>query len=109
MNPERWRQIEQMCQEALDRESAERAAFLDRACAGDADLRREVESLVAQQSAANTFLEAPARQSGTPEGARPDRQARGLALLDAHADGKVARYRAWKNYLKGAYGHASQD
>ena len=33
--------------EALDRPKADRAAFLTEACAGDADLRREVESLLA--------------------------------------------------------------
>jgi serine/threonine-protein kinase len=59
MNPERWRRIEQVCHEALEREPRERAAFLDEACAGDADLRREVESLIDQQSAAQRFLETP--------------------------------------------------
>jgi hypothetical protein len=32
--------------EALGKEPAERAAFLDRACAGNAPLRREVQSLL---------------------------------------------------------------
>ena len=45
-NPERWQQIENLCLETLERESDERAGFLDAACAGDADLRREVESLL---------------------------------------------------------------
>src|SRR2546426_1209660 len=46
MNPERWQQIQNLCLETLERESDERAGFLYAACAGDADLRREVESLV---------------------------------------------------------------
>jgi hypothetical protein len=33
MNPERWRQIDQKLEAALDREPEERAAFLTLACA----------------------------------------------------------------------------
>jgi serine/threonine protein kinase len=62
MNQQRWRQIERLCHDALDREPGARGAFLDEACAGDADLRREVDSLLAQQSAARDFLERPAAQ-----------------------------------------------
>jgi hypothetical protein len=35
---------------ALDREPARRAAFLDEACAGDEELRKEVESLLAHRA-----------------------------------------------------------
>jgi TolB-like protein len=52
MNPERWRQIEELYQTALDRDASERAAFLDEACAGDEELRREVESLLAADNRA---------------------------------------------------------
>jgi serine/threonine protein kinase len=45
-NAERWQQIENLCLEALERESDKRAGFLDAACVGDADLRREIESLL---------------------------------------------------------------
>jgi serine/threonine protein kinase len=55
----RWRQIEQVCETALAAQPEARAAFLDEACAGDAALRREVESLLAQESRANGFLEVP--------------------------------------------------
>jgi eukaryotic-like serine/threonine-protein kinase len=65
MNRELWPRVEQICHEALEHEPAERAVCLDNACAGDADLRREVESLIAQQSAAEGFLEMPALQPGT--------------------------------------------
>jgi non-specific serine/threonine protein kinase/serine/threonine-protein kinase len=60
MKAERWRQIEDLVDAALECEPAERAALLDRACAGDADLRREVESLLAHQSPSENFIEAPA-------------------------------------------------
>src|SRR5439155_20774428 len=39
---------------------AERAAYLDEACAGDPDLRRRVEKMVAAQARAGSFLEQPA-------------------------------------------------
>src|SRR5689334_7618765 len=39
---------------------AERRSYLDRACAGDADLRRRVERLVADHFRAGSFLERPA-------------------------------------------------
>src|SRR4029434_518821 len=45
---------------ALDRQPGERAAFLDAACAGDDALRREVDSLLSYQTAAEPFLESPA-------------------------------------------------
>jgi WD40 repeat protein/serine/threonine protein kinase len=39
---------------------ADRRAYLDRACAGDADLRRRVERLIANHFRAGPFLESPA-------------------------------------------------
>src|SRR5437016_3401645 len=43
---ERWQQIENLFQGALELEADERAAFLDQACGSDAELRQEVESLL---------------------------------------------------------------
>jgi serine/threonine protein kinase len=48
---ERWQQIESLFQEALERNPAERNAWLREACQGDADLRREVASLLANHQA----------------------------------------------------------
>ena len=46
---------------ALDRpDPADRAAYLDQACAGDADLRHRVEDLLAAHNEPGDFLEAPA-------------------------------------------------
>ena len=44
---ERWRQIESLFQEALQRDPAERDAWLREACRGDAGLHGEVASLLA--------------------------------------------------------------
>ncbi|HWS88129.1 MAG TPA: protein kinase [Pyrinomonadaceae bacterium] len=60
MNAERWRQVEELLEAALKHEPAERGPLLDRACAGDADLRREVESLLAHSTPSEDFIEAPA-------------------------------------------------
>jgi serine/threonine protein kinase len=59
MTPERWRQIEQLYHAALERAPGERASFLDQACAGDGELRREVESLLASHEQAGTFIDRP--------------------------------------------------
>ena len=47
MQPERWVQIEEIVQLALDCVPTERPAMLESACGKDLDLRREVESLLA--------------------------------------------------------------
>src|SRR5579864_1015369 len=49
MTPERWQQVDQLYHSALEREPGQRSAFLAEACAGDEELRREVESLLAQK------------------------------------------------------------
>jgi len=45
--PTRWQEIDRIFAAALEREPARRAAFLAEACAGDEQLRAEVESLLA--------------------------------------------------------------
>ena len=60
MKSDRWQQIERICHEALERDESQRAAFLQEACAGDETLRHEVEDLLAQETKAQDFLEAPA-------------------------------------------------
>jgi serine/threonine protein kinase len=49
---ERWQQIESLFQGALERDPAERNAWLREACHDDSDLRREVASLLASYDAA---------------------------------------------------------
>ena len=60
MHPDRWQQISRLCHAALERDVPDRAAFLDDACAGDDDLRREVASLLARDSTAQAYLNVPA-------------------------------------------------
>ena len=46
MNPEQWKRVKTIVQEALERSPSERTSYLDAACGSDASLRREVESLL---------------------------------------------------------------
>lgn len=59
MTPERWEKIGQLYTSALEVAPDERAAFLEEACAGDEELRREVESLIAADAQAGDFIAAP--------------------------------------------------
>jgi eukaryotic-like serine/threonine-protein kinase len=59
MTPERWKQVDQLLQDALDRGPAERVAFLAEACGADDELRREVESLLGFHDRAGNFIETP--------------------------------------------------
>ena len=59
MNPTRWQQIEEVFQSALDLEPAERSRFVSETCAEDAELKGEVEKLIAQYEAADQFIESP--------------------------------------------------
>jgi serine/threonine protein kinase len=60
MSASRFERIREVFLRVQDAEGAERAATLDALCAGDADLRREVESLMgAAPGGADRFLEPP--------------------------------------------------
>jgi tetratricopeptide (TPR) repeat protein/tRNA A-37 threonylcarbamoyl transferase component Bud32 len=63
MDAERWQRIEQVCQGALEHDESQQASFVQAACAGDDDLRREVESLLAYQKKADRFIETPALEA----------------------------------------------
>ena len=57
MRQERWREVEELFESALERRPEDRAAFLDQACGDDAALRREIESLLTADAGASDFLE----------------------------------------------------
>jgi Tol biopolymer transport system component/serine/threonine protein kinase/tetratricopeptide (TPR) repeat protein len=60
MTPERWKQVEELFQAALDLPRDERPKFIAEAGADDDALRQQVEALVAQYEEAGDFIEAPA-------------------------------------------------
>ncbi len=63
MDPERWKQLKALFEAALDKDPADRSAFLERACGNDLSLRQEVETLLANHSEGDDFLEKPAYQA----------------------------------------------
>src|SRR5207248_10534278 len=65
MTPERWQQLKQIFQSALERNPAERSAFLNQACADDPALRSEVESLIASHDQAGDSIEAMGAEAAT--------------------------------------------
>ncbi len=71
-NAERFRRIDELFAKALEHPPAERAACLDEACAGDAELRREIEALLAADARAGRFLE-PRSAAPPPPDRTPDR------------------------------------
>lgn len=48
--PQRWQQVKQLLSQALEMETAQRIQFLDSECVDDADLRAEVELLLAHET-----------------------------------------------------------
>ncbi len=65
MESARWRQVNDVFQAALEEAPSDRPAFVDRACAGDAALREEVESLLAAHDRADSPLDVPALERGS--------------------------------------------
>jgi eukaryotic-like serine/threonine-protein kinase len=57
MTPERWRQVEEIFQAALDLLPEERTKYVLEACGDNATLRRDVESLLLQHDSAGELLE----------------------------------------------------
>jgi Tol biopolymer transport system component len=67
MERERWENLVRLHTAALEHEESQRSAFLREACAGDEDLRRELESLLAYDRKGESFLETPALQAAAKE------------------------------------------
>lgn len=55
---QQWQRVKDIVGSALERESSERTAFLDRVCSTDPELRAEVESLLAAHDSSNALTEA---------------------------------------------------
>ncbi len=59
MNSERWQQIETLFHDASELAPDARGPFLESACAGDAELRNQVEALLQSLEESGDFIEAP--------------------------------------------------
>jgi eukaryotic-like serine/threonine-protein kinase len=79
--------------EALEiADPAERRAYLDRTCAGDAELRQEVESLLAAYEQADGFMKVPAGKATLP-----------LPLTERSGD-RIGRYKLLEQIGEGGFG-----
>ena len=56
-NDDSWAAVKDLVADALDRPAAQRGAFLDEACAGNAALRRRIERLLAVHDSAESFFD----------------------------------------------------
>ena len=78
---------------ARERPANERSQFLGQACAGDESLRREVESLLAQEEQSGSFLGTPAIEVAAQALARDQARAADSATPDAMLGRTVSHYR----------------
>jgi hypothetical protein len=76
MTPERWQQIQDVIEKALQLAPGERSAFLNQACSSDPSLREEVETLLASSpDVPSSFL-----QSSMLAGLRADLDGMGAGV-----------------------------
>jgi serine/threonine protein kinase/Tol biopolymer transport system component len=73
MTPERWQELSDVLYQALELAPGDRSAFLDRACASDTALRRELESLLsASDEMRSSFLKSSSLAMTIKPGTRLD-------------------------------------
>ncbi|PWT89015.1 MAG: hypothetical protein C5B54_09625, partial [Acidobacteria bacterium] len=83
----RWKQLDQLLDAVLDLPAEERPAYLDDACAGDTELRKEIDELLRLAYRARSFIESPAFQESSSLGSSSN-----LASLLTHTPhGKLLR------------------
>ncbi len=60
MTPERWQQVKEIFNSAINYRPDERSVFLSKTCLEDEELRNEVESLIRSYEKSGEFIDAPA-------------------------------------------------
>ena len=74
MTPERWQQVKEIFNSAINYRPEERSSFISQACSGDEGLRSEVESLIASHEQSGSFIDQPAFEAAASllAGERPE-------------------------------------
>ena len=67
MDTDRWHRIKEIFRVALMRKPEARKVFLDKECAGDQDLRKEVEALLDSHEESGDFMELPSGPKVLPD------------------------------------------
>ena len=110
MTPERWNEVKSILAAVLETDDSQRQAAMDRLCGGDAELRRDVASLLAYEARADAELDsagAPGailrEEAPPPESIGPYRLVReigrggmGVVYLGERADGNFTKQVAVK-------------
>jgi serine/threonine protein kinase/Flp pilus assembly protein TadD len=104
MDPERWRQVEQLYLAALDKKPDERAAFLGQACAGDTSLREEVASLLSFAPDADSVLQAAVQEVASQASGVTATMSGRFGTTTAGASQKLGRYELLEKIGKGGMG-----
>jgi serine/threonine protein kinase len=99
VNPERWRKIQEIFNQAVDLDATARDPFLTEACAGDASLRGEVEKLLESDDSSDTerFL--------TPMAGNVKSRLGGAADADPLLGSRVGHYEIRKKLGDGGMGN----
>ena len=85
MDPERWRRVQELLEEAAGLEGPERDALLAGRCSGDPALRAEVESLLEARSEGDEFFRRLSDRMGRLGEAGGDRSTPAGGSVDPHA------------------------
>jgi hypothetical protein len=72
MTPERWQQVKDIFDGAVECGPASRMAYIGEHCGGDEELRRDVESLLASDTQTGSLLYNPLLETDKGEARRTD-------------------------------------
>jgi serine/threonine-protein kinase len=91
MTPERYRQVNRICQAALELEPAERAIYLAEACGDDLALRREVESLLDFDARSAGMIDRPALEIVAQAMVVEQAEDQGVSQAEVQVDSLIGR------------------